>query len=130
MKKCVTISLIICFVVIPCVSHSVDFSELLTEPQRTALQLDVDVFGMCVSEESYPYVIKNYSTEYAVRESFEKCHDEGRSVVHRMDGYGAEPALINTFLKKLFGQMVGFIDNARNSLAEKAETKPMKAPKK
>ena len=132
MKKFVTILLILCFVFGTVnIGHSeTNFVDLLTPEQHKSLQLDVDVFGMCVSEETYPYVIKNYTTEYAVGQAFEKCVHEGRSIVTRMKEYGADDELTLSFLKQLFEQMVGFIDTARNTLAEQSETKPMKAPKK
>ena len=120
MKKLIAIILVLFFTFGTCgLTRGDDFVDSLTPSQVTALQLDIDIFGMCVSEEAYPLVAKGHSTEYAVKQSFMECSDDGESVITRLDEYGADPELTIAFFKILFGQMVGMIDTLRNEAAEK-----------
>lgn len=93
-------------------------AENFTPQQAERVQLELDIFSMCIVEEVYPYVQFGFTTERAVAESMEECKTEGINLIHTLLNSGATEKEASAIMKELMRQAIVAIDEARNAAAQ------------
>jgi hypothetical protein len=86
----------------------------LTEAQQNALQLEIDIFGMCVIDELSPFIKYGFTTELLVSNGFRACQQEADNLMNKMDEVKLTEGEKGAVAEGLFFNMIELVDAARN----------------
>lgn len=89
----------------------------MTDKQHRDLQLDIDIFTMCLVGEVPYWASFGFTSEFIVSRAFEGCEQEGQNLVDTMKRIELNQKEQQTVVRALFGTMVQAVDKVKNKKA-------------
>lgn len=89
----------------------------LTQEQQKVVQMDTDILGMCIIEESINEIKYGFTTEHIITHAFGECEQEMNNVIKTLHDIDVSDKKIISILNSLYEQAVDGLDKMRNNVA-------------
>lgn len=91
-----------------------DTGGILTDAQRRDLQVEIDIFGVCLMEEVPTLVEFGFCSETCALLAKEKCQNEYNNVRKTMQSMVKEEAIVVSWMNSLFYDVIKRIKETRD----------------